>query len=299
MPAVTCVLHHHIGAESAFERQLGVTTAPEMYEAQIDWIARNYDLIDLDTLLSGKLPKRPMLLTFDDAFRSVRDVARSVLAPRGIKSVFFVNAGLIGGNEISLDSTLTWAAGEVGLDQLCDLIGVPRRDTIGQLVVGDMAAFGAAERAGIKAKVLAAFGPPDLTARAPLLSAEDLRELPGLGVEIGNHTMTHVHCRALSSAEIEREVVEARTQLEALSGTGVRSFSVPYGHEKDLTPEMLKALRASGHEAIFLVHARSNRHRPAPDIWYRTSLRNERPGELKKMLKYLPLLRTVKQLARG
>jgi peptidoglycan/xylan/chitin deacetylase (PgdA/CDA1 family) len=296
---VVCTLHHHVGRESAFERGLDVSTEPDAYEAQIDWMGRHFDFIDLDTLLSGRLPRHPLLLTFDDTFGSVLDVVRAVLAPRGIPSVYFINAGLLGRQAISLDSALAWAASKGGVEAVCDAIGVPRHATIAELIQKEMAALSANERANVKSKVLAAFGPPDFSDRAPLLEAADLEELPRLGVEVGNHTMTHVHCRALDTGEIEEEVIAAKARLEELSHARVRSFSVPYGHERDLTPELLAALRASGHEAIFLVHARPNRRRPAPDVWYRTSLHNEAPKELAMHLRYLPAARSMKQLLFG
>jgi peptidoglycan/xylan/chitin deacetylase (PgdA/CDA1 family) len=299
MSTVVCTLHHHIGNESAFERGLNISSNREIYEAQIDWMERNFDFIDLDILLSGRLPRRPLMLTFDDAFRSVLDVARAVLAPRGIPSVYFVNPGLLGRDAISLDSTLAWAAAKAGVEALCDAIDVPRRASVAEVIQQDMATFGADARAGIKARVLTAFGPPDFADRAPPLDPADLEDLLSLGMEIGNHTMTHVHCRALDALEIEAEVVRAKARLEELSQSRVRSFSVPYGHERDLTPKLLAALRASGHEAIFLVHARSNWRRPAPDMWYRTSLQNEAPKALMKSLRYLPAARSIKRLLLG
>jgi peptidoglycan/xylan/chitin deacetylase (PgdA/CDA1 family) len=205
----------------------------------------------------------------------------------------------LGRQAISLDSALAWAASKGGVEAVCDAIGVPRHATIAELIQKEMAALSANERANVKSKVLAAFGPPDFSDRAPLLEAADLEELPRLGVEVGNHTMTHVHCRALDTGEIEEEVIAAKARLEELSHARVRSFSVPYGHERDLTPELLAALRASGHEAIFLVHARPNRRRPAPDVWYRTSLHNEAPKELAMHLRYLPAARSMKQLLFG
>lgn len=79
----------------------------------------------------------------------------------------------------------------------------------------------------------------------------------------------------------------------------LRLVSIPYGNEKNLTPEVLKTIRGSGHEAIFLVHARSNRLRPADDIWYRVSLHNEKPSELSRKLDILPPIQSLKKMILG
>ncbi len=296
MSAPVCILHHHVGAETSFERGLAVTSTRAAYEAQINHLAKDNDVIDLDTLLSGKLPKRPLLMTFDDAFASVYDVAKEVLAPAGLPALFFVNPQLVNENGISLDSVITWVANQHGLEALCSALDLPLRAEVSDVVVGDMSQHGSVKRAEIKTRLLDAFGQPDFSDRAPLLTRAQLAELPSLGVEIGNHTATHVHCRSLSTEELNEEIVFAKAQLEDFTGAPVRSFSVPYGHENDLTPELVDVLRATGHDAIFLVHARSNLRRPAPDIWYRTSLQNQPPSALRAHLKTKPLLRTARQM---
>ena len=135
-----------------------------------------------------------------------------------------------------------------------------------------------------------------ITVRSPVLAPEDLRTLTRLGVEIGNHTATHVHCRALDAAEQYTELVASRQRLEEICGQPVRAFSVPYGNADDLTPVVQSALRDSGHRAIFLVHARSNRFRPSPDVWYRVSLHDEPVSRLDRELGLKPLLRSLRAL---
>lgn len=111
--------------------------------------------------------------------------------------------------------------------------------------------------------------------------------------------MSHVHCRSLSAEEREEEIVASKARLEDVSGHRVRSLSIPYGNECDLTDGVLECARASGHEAIFLVHSRSNRWRPADDVWYRTSLHYEAPAQLRTEIRTKPLLRTIRKMALG
>lgn len=297
MAAATIVLYHDISSTvSPFEAGLGLTTRPESFAAHLAYFEKNYDLIDLDTLLSGSLPRRPLLLTFDDCYRSVLDVARDVLAPRGVPAVLFTNPDLLGSAAPSLDNILSWYATRHGLAALQAKLNLEGFATVAAILSGAMARLTAMQRREIRDRLMAKGGmsAADLAARNPVLTAEDLRELTGLGVEIGNHTASHVHCRSLTAEERSTELAEARHKLEQICGRPVRAFSVPYGNEADLTPEVLAGLRASGHSAIFLVHARSNRFRPAPDIWYRVSLHDERPADLNSRLHRLPLLRSLK-----
>ncbi|EAQ30609.1 Polysaccharide deacetylase [Erythrobacter sp. NAP1] len=299
MPHLTCVLHHHIGEEGAFERGLGLTSSREAFERQLAWLDERYTFVSLDQVLSGDLPDDPLLLTFDDAWYSVLGIAREVLGPRGIPAVYFINPGMVQEGAISLDSMLAYAVNTFGIEKVCGVLGIPPRDAVHSLIVKDMARLGSAERQDVVAKLIAEFGPIDLGERAPLLSAHDLKELVSLGIEIGNHTKTHVHCRSLSAEEMQEEIAGSKAMLEELSQSRVRSLSIPYGHELDLTDEVHAHARQSGHEAIFLVHARANWLRPAKDVWYRRSLTNQSNRELASEFRVKQHLRSLKKAVLG
>ena len=110
MASLTSVVYHNIGAETGFEAGLNVTIPWQTFAGQIAFLARNYDVVDLNTILSGRLPKRPLLITFDDCYASSFAAAREVLKPLGLPSVFFINPGLLGPDEISLESVLARCA---------------------------------------------------------------------------------------------------------------------------------------------------------------------------------------------
>lgn len=297
---VRVVVYHDISDHpSDFEAPLGVSTPTARFLQQIERLARDYDVIDVGTLISGRLPRRPLLITFDDHYRSVLDVARSVLAPRGLPAVLFTNPDLLGRDKLPLDAALGWVASRHGLLALAAALGVPGEPTLAQLLFGPLAGLAPSERRQLRDDLVRRFGigPEDLTTRRPSLEPANLRELALLGVEIGNHTASHASCRALRGEERRAEVVGAKEALERMTGRPVRTFSVPYGDPADLSPEMLGLLRASGHEATFLVQQRSNAWRPAPDVWYRTSLEGEGPGALWPTVEARPLWRSLRQAA--
>lgn len=302
MAAVTVVLYHDIvDRVSPFESALGITTKPDAFEAHIAWFAQNYDIVDLDTLIDGPHPKRPLLITFDDLFRSSLDAIRAHLVPRDLPSVFLINPTLLGGGSVSLDGLVSWWAETKGLPKLCNRLGVAPVADMGALFSEVLANKTAAARWAIAEDLAGSGGPApgDLAGRSPVLDAADLAAFGELRIAIGNHTASHVHCRGLAPEEYAAEITDAKTKLEALSGQRVRAFSFPYGHERDATPGALAAIRDCGHEAIFLVHARHNGRRPAPDIWYRVSLHDEAVGQLKTKLSILPRLRSLKARLAG
>ncbi|MGC1187835.1 MAG: polysaccharide deacetylase family protein, partial [Candidatus Acidiferrales bacterium] len=62
-----------------------------------------------------------------------------------------------------------------------------------------------------------------------LMSADQIREWAGKGIEFGSHSRTHPHLTALSAQELTDEIEGSRDDLETLLGAEVLSFAYPYG----------------------------------------------------------------------
>jgi peptidoglycan/xylan/chitin deacetylase (PgdA/CDA1 family) len=72
----------------------------ERFAAQLRWLARRWTFVGPDqfaAMVSGHAPVRGanLLLTFDDGFATNRVVAEQVLAPLGIRALFFVVSELV------------------------------------------------------------------------------------------------------------------------------------------------------------------------------------------------------------
>jgi peptidoglycan/xylan/chitin deacetylase (PgdA/CDA1 family) len=88
------------------------------------------------------------------------------------------------------------------------------------------------------------------------LSRDQVRELDALGFEIGCHSMTHRYLSDLSEAELKREIVDAKLQIEQIAGHAIEHFSCPGGRYDRRTLEV--ARRAGFHSvANSLVRANS------------------------------------------
>lgn len=79
------------------------------------------------------------------------------------------------------------------------------------------------------------------------LSATQLRELGGEGFEIGCHSMTHPYLTDLDQNELRREICEAKSQLEQITGRPVHHFSCPGGRYDHRVVTMA---RAAGYKTL-------------------------------------------------
>jgi peptidoglycan/xylan/chitin deacetylase (PgdA/CDA1 family) len=295
------VLYHHItDRPSELVDALRVATPPSVFEAHLERFVRHYDVVDLDDVLSGRLPKRPLLITFDDGYRSIRDVAGPLLKRHDLPSVFFVSAAFVEPGSLPLDNLLCWLSHRYGLAALeREITGGPAMcATLRDLMVV-VAAMPLERRIALGDELARRFGVDRRRLREEsglFLDSDELPALAGLRMEIGNHTRSHLHCRALVGrpAQLAAEVVDHRRRLEEWSGTEVRSFSYPYGSRSDAAPEVESALARSGHRATFLVESRSNPRGHGGPSWHRVSFQAQPASRLYVRLAVLPRLRAIK-----
>lgn len=72
------------------------------------------------------------------------------------------------------------------------------------------------------------------------LSHSQLRELCSLGFEIGCHSMTHAYLTDLDQTGLQREILEAKSQLEQVISKSVEHFSCPGGRFDQRVAQMAR-----------------------------------------------------------
>jgi peptidoglycan/xylan/chitin deacetylase (PgdA/CDA1 family) len=209
---------------------------PRRFGAQVGWLRAHTTLVDLDSVLAAMdgapLPPRAVLLTFDDADKSVLERAAPLFARHAIPAVAFVVAGPVGTAE-------PWWWDEAGPERTRALKQMPNR-----------------HRIAILERLRTTSGP--VVRRGHHLTAAELRVLATMGIEIGSHSCTHPCLDQCTQAEIDAEVTGSRQALAELTGTPPRAFAYPNG---SAPPAARAAVHGAGYEVAFLHdHRRSRAH---------------------------------------
>lgn len=112
--SIPILVYHEVSpAPPAAFRRYAVTVRE--FARQLAWLAaRGYQSIDMEGLVrartaGGTLPRRPVLITFDDGFRGCVDHAAPLLRAHGFTAAFYLVAGLMGDRS-------RWMAGGSGVD---------------------------------------------------------------------------------------------------------------------------------------------------------------------------------------
>jgi peptidoglycan/xylan/chitin deacetylase (PgdA/CDA1 family) len=306
--SLRCVVFHNIAAApSPFTGGISVDIDPRSFESALRFLVAHYSPVCLEDVLSDSkgrgLPPRALLVTFDDAYASVVEFAAPLCRRYGVPAVFFVNAAFVDNRKLSPDNLICYVANVFGMEMInAAARALPSSEkrklhSLTEVFGVFLSAISLADRDIFLDAIrqLAAIDDAQMARDANLYTTgAQLRSLKDFDFEIGNHTYTHTYCRLLAQQDFAFEVDKNKEELEALSGTKVRSFSQPYGSSKDVTPELIQHLKQSGHEAVFLSESVANPQRPNLFHLDRVSTCAAADDKLFFEIEVLPRLRAIR-----
>ena len=189
--------------ETAFTRGLGITTTPDTFESALRFLTRHYTPVRLREVLgesSGhSLPPRPVLVTFDDSYASVREVAAPLCKNYNVPAVFFVNSAYLDNKQLALDNLVCYAMSVIGLGGINIAVNRIRTServelrSVGEVFSHFLPAMSLTAREAFRRSLIELLGivEPEFSAQAQLyLTSSQVRELAAFDFEIGNHTYT-------------------------------------------------------------------------------------------------------------
>jgi peptidoglycan/xylan/chitin deacetylase (PgdA/CDA1 family) len=220
---LTVLCYHRIDGGSvnplSFYQQRGMVVSRRAFEAQMRSLARWLEPISLDELGAAarderSLPERAAVVTFDDGYRDLLDVALPVLERAGIPAIAFSRVPGAGGLP-------SWAP----LDLLYHGLAIARAR--GATVPVDLddgmreALLCAPHSQQIERvlDVVRGYGIDIVTlgCDAHYLDQAALREVQAAGVALGAHGMEHVRWTLLSDSHLERELAASVSWLRSIN----------------------------------------------------------------------------------
>lgn len=142
--------------------------------------------------------------------------------------------------------------------------------------------------------------PPAGLGSQQMMNWQQVRELSGMGVEIGAHTRTHPDLRRLSEKQIEEEIAGSCADISDRTGEAVENFAYPYGYLNRQAEEIARrTVRSACTTELRRVDSEPLHLLPRVDMYYLKSP-NQLPslvaGKLDGYLTVRRLGRTVRQV---
>jgi peptidoglycan/xylan/chitin deacetylase (PgdA/CDA1 family) len=236
-PGVLTLCYHGIresADDDASNPFANLHVVADTFAEQMGMIAKTCHPIDLQTFCDAqapghRLPARPVLITFDDGYRSVFELARPILRRHGIPAALFVCSEPVRRQCLFSFDAVTRAIGPEAFDAL----RAQPDDTWRK----------AAEQYDTPAG--------DAPQLAPMTEAQ-VRQLADEGFAIGVHTASHA---ALGKAPVDvqrHELESCRAALESWTGRRVDALAYPFGAPRaDYTEETVAIAESLGFAAGF------------------------------------------------
>jgi peptidoglycan/xylan/chitin deacetylase (PgdA/CDA1 family) len=254
--------------------------SPEQFAQQMEMLRAMHplSLADLlDCMRTGRIPRRGVVVTFDDGYADNFHSAWPVLRRQNVPATVFVVSGQIGG-----DREFWWDELERVLfaaDVLPDRL---------QLRIGDRTFNGSVGPIATSPESWTAWEPQKPGSREALyyelwsllqplphlrrlalmdellqwanlspvvrpeyraLNASEMVAMTSGGsIEIGAHSLTHSRLSSLPADCVAIEIARAKADLEGDLGRPVQSFAYPYGHPADVGAHAAAAVAEAGFE---------------------------------------------------
>jgi peptidoglycan/xylan/chitin deacetylase (PgdA/CDA1 family) len=264
MPTLSIVTYHHVAdSEPGYPFDPDVADATRaQFRWQMETLARYGTPIGMDELLAAvegePLPRNPVMVTFDDGYRSCHEVALPILRQVGVRATFFVPTSFITERRLywweRIALMLSSARNDRASIKYPVSMEIDRKDPAmrGRLLalVKNTVAFDLERFLDELATALGVEWTPELEARHAddlIMTWDQVRALVKAGMDVESHGRRHRVLQTLDAAELEDELTGSRVELEAQIGRPVRAIAYPVGRPITSEERIRRALSAAGY----------------------------------------------------
>jgi peptidoglycan/xylan/chitin deacetylase (PgdA/CDA1 family) len=266
---LTVLTYHGIGDVPpgySFDPEV-LDASPEQFAGQLDLLARHFTVIGIDEVLGAlagaRLPPNPVLITFDDGYRSCKDVALPMLAERGAKAVFFITTQYVSERRLPWWDRIHYLIHHTTRAQWS--LETPRRflvdleDRAGavRMLLGFVKNEPGLDLEAFLASATAASGVAwsdaieHEAADRLIMTWDDVRALRDAGMDVQSHTRRHRVLQTLGAEDLGDELAGSRAELERELCAPVRAIAYPVGRSIARIPAIRNAIIAAGYEVGF------------------------------------------------
>ncbi len=270
-PSIRVVTYHrvfekHQLTDYPFDSDLVEVTTEEL-EYQLNYLSKHFDIIrfaDVIEYMDGKaaLPKRPLLITFDDGFRDNYEIAFPIIKAINVPVTMLLATDYIGGKETFWYDWLAFIVFNVKTDTLLigdeDITfhlpgtGTKRRAVFFQ-IIKYLRSVSDEKRLQLLTNLKDRYGsiyddlPNDIKELSQPMTWENVKEMAQAGIEFGSHTATHPFLPKVSKQQLNAELLDSKEIIERQTGQSVSVIAYPNGQKEDFNDEVKRVAQELGY----------------------------------------------------
>lgn len=210
------------------------------FDRLMSFVARSFQVLTLGSAIEGltnnTLPRRSLVITFDDGYADNAEVALPILNRHGLKASFFVSTGFLNGGRMWNDTVIECIRncekdaidlGAFGLGRHTLRNLVERRHAM-EILLSKIKYLDLSGRVEACAMLQQITGARNLSSRL-MMTSHQVRELHAAGMEIGAHTVNHPILTAIEDSQAEQELKQGKQELERILDARVDVLAYPNG----------------------------------------------------------------------
>jgi peptidoglycan/xylan/chitin deacetylase (PgdA/CDA1 family) len=241
-----------------------VSASREEFERQMRFVQRHFMPIRFADVLRAldegkRLPRRSLIVTFDDGHVDNYTHAYPVLKSLGVPATIFLSTQYIDQPHLPfwfdrVSQLLYFAPSglvEIALlDHRAELSDIASRRLHTRLVLCKLKAQDNDHRLAALAQMearLASNVPEAVAAQRSAMNWDEVREMAACGIEFGSHTVTHPVLTRLDDAALVRELADSRAAIRSHIAQPVDIIAYPVGKMSAFSSRIEKAASACGY----------------------------------------------------
>ena len=275
-PQLSIVTYHHVAAPDPsypYDPQVADAT-PVQFRRQLEMLARYGTPIGVDELIraigGAPLPKNPVMITFDDGYRSCHDVALPILRAVGVRATFFIATSFVTERRLYWWERISLVIGQakqrraqlsyphsIALDLDFPRIGDVLTDIIKNTQDLDVDRF-----LDELCQIFGVAWSPQIEAGYAdqlIMTWDHVRALARAGMDVESHGRRHRVLQTLDDATLQDDLTGSRLELEAQLGRPVRALAYPVGRRINGEQRIRAALAQAGYLVGMSNHSGVNR----------------------------------------
>lgn len=241
------------------------------FQKQMKYLSKHYNVISADDLrrnvLEAKpLPKRAVLITFDDGYKNNYTAAFPILKSFEFPAIIFVSPGFISQERPLWVDSIIYSLSKTSKENLelrfADKIKSFRIETDAEKIRADKEIFLALLNMDIEARQKAIDSITrqtgcDLSKNFSkyedytLIPWENLKEMKDNGIYVGSHGQNHLCLAGLTYSRIQEEINLSTQEIFDRVGEKPLFFAYPWGASYTYNDTVKKALRDKGYICAF------------------------------------------------
>lgn len=243
-----------------------VSATPAMFAQQMDYIARHFNVVDLQSVLDfvhkgQDLPPKACLITFDDGYRDNYEQAWPILKKHGFPAVIFLMTDAI------THSARPWwdqcayyffhspqQSVDLPFIGQQDLSNPASRHTARENLIRHIKTLPDSEKQKLIGQLSTLLDVPPPHDPDLFMTWEQVRDLVANGIACQPHTASHPIMSRIALVEQKEQLQASKAIIEAETPQKAVAFAYPNGTVADYSPDTITLLKELDYEIAFTLN---------------------------------------------